>query len=417
MLKPGFQHPARNRGLFFGVYVLIAVYFFMIRLTPLAESAMLDELRSKGISAGGFAIFPNLNLGYLNDSNIYSEEQNPTGDSITKISPNLLIQTNWSRHRLYMQGGGDMYSYQLNPTENHTDVNASAGGKLDITRQTSFLLNYMMNQLSEDRGSPDDAKGIKPTKYSLNSINLFIDRKGGILSIAIDGGIKTLIYDDTETSTGIIDNADRNRTENAASVELGFQFHPGFHFVIKNGINQRIYATEKDDNGYNRHSTGNDVSAGLRFDFGGPLSTELLFGQWTQIYEDTRFPKTTGASYAGILSWSPTRLTAINSILKRTVEETTLDKSSGIFTSSLSIEIQHSLFRSVVINLGMAGSVMEFQQTDRVDNITTPQFGLRYLAYRYFHLSLDYAQKSRISTEKGAGYEKAEVKFSIVGRI
>jgi len=389
----------------------------MIRVTPLAESAMLDELRTKGISAGGFAIFPNLKLGYLTDSNIYSEEQNPTGDSITKISPSLLFQTNWSRHRLYLQGGGDMFSYQQNPAENHTDVNASTGVKLDITSQTSFLTNYMMNQLSEDRGSPDDAKGKRPTKYGLNAIDLLIERKGGILSIGIDGGVKTFIYEDTETSAGIIDNADRDRTENTASVKLGFQFHPGFHFVIKNGINQRIYATEKDDNGYNRHSTGNDISAGMRFDFGGPLSTELLFGQWTQIYEDTRFPKTTGVSYSGILSWSPTRLTAINSILKRTVEETTLDKSSGIFTSNLSLEIQHSILRTVVFNLGIAGSVMEFQQTGRVDNLTIPEIGIRYLTNRYLHLKLGYAQKSKVSTEKGAGFEKAEVKFSIIGRI
>ena len=414
----GFRISVRKTALLKnGVFVLLVVYLFMVRFSGLAESAMLDELRSKGISAGGLNIFPNLKLGYYTDSNIYSEEKVPTSDSVTQIEPSLLIQTNWSRHRFYIQGGGELYSYQDHSNENHTDIKMMAGGKLDITKKTSLQINRGMNVLFEDRGSPDDAKGISPTRYNLNTVNLLLDRKGGVLFIVIDGGIKTFLYDDTTTSTGVINNDDRDRTENNVSLKLGFQFHPGFQLVVKGGFNQRLYATLVDDNGFNRHSTGNDISTGLKFDFGGPLVAELLLGQWSQIYDDVKFGQTNGFSYSGVLSWSPTRLTSINSILKRTVEETTLNGSSGVFSSNFNFEIQHALLRSVVINLGFAGGVMEFQKTGRVDNITSPEIGIRYLANRYLHIKLGYSQKKKVSTDTGSGFDRSETKFAVVGRI
>ena len=113
----------------------------------------------KGLPAGGFRLFPILQLGADYDDNVYRTQAATYGDYYFLESPGFVLQSQWDRHELDLFGVVRTYQYASLTHENHTDVSAGGNGRLDILRGVDFKAGGSFNIHHEQRTSPDQPGG------------------------------------------------------------------------------------------------------------------------------------------------------------------------------------------------------------------------------------------------------------------
>ena len=101
---------------------------------PEHASAIDQPLRqSHGLHAGGFVVFPRLDIRERYDDNIFATENDRASDFATLISPSISVESTWSRHGLGLQAFGVFTRFAEHGTEDSEQGGANLTGRLDIT--------------------------------------------------------------------------------------------------------------------------------------------------------------------------------------------------------------------------------------------------------------------------------------------
>jgi hypothetical protein len=401
------------RGLQIGVVAL----FFLGLSNVHASSGVFDTLNPNGIRLGGFNLFPILTGGYRMDDNIYASETDVVSDTTMVVKTGVALRSNWRRHNFYLSGGGSKGRFTENTNEDYDDYNLSLGGKIGILRGIDLFINGSHNILHEDRGSPDEVNGIRPTNYTFSTAGTRFSHAIGRMSATVGGRLQDFKYEDTPTTGTPVNNSDRDRVQYVESLKLAYELSPGYEAVIRTNFNQRNYAEKTDDNGEERNSTGQEILGGIGLKLGAPFKAELLAGYTTQDYADVNLSDISDMSYGIKLIWKPTRLTTVRSNMVRTVEETTSQGSSSIFTSTFSLGVRHALMRSLSIGFDLSRGDLEYKGTTRIDTNTTVSAGIIYKTNRYIHIVADYKLRMRGSNITGMNYSRGQATISLGGHI
>ena len=401
------------RGLQIGLFA----FTFMVVSNADASSGVIDSLNPNGLRLGGFNLFPILTGGYRMDDNIYASETALVSDTTQVVRTGLGLISNWSRHSLYINGGGSVGRFAENRNEDYDDYNLALGGNIGILKGMNLSVNGGHNILHEDRGSPDEANGIRPTNYTLSTASLNLSHAIGRLSATVGGTLHDFKYEDTPTTGTTVNNSDRARAQYIEMLKLAYELSPGYEVVLKTSLNQRNYNEAVDDNGEERNSTGQEILGGVDLNFGDPFKAELLAGYATQDYLDANLGDVSDISYGMRLTWMPTRLTTVRSNMVRSVEETTSQGSSSIFTSMFSLGVRHALMRSLSVGFDIGRGNLEYQGTTRIDTNTTVATGIIYKTNRYLHVVADYNIKMRSSNITGMDYSRSQATISLGGHI
>jgi hypothetical protein len=395
----------------------IIALFFLGLPNVHASSGVIDTLNPNGIRLGGFNLFPILTGGYRMDDNIYASEEDAVSDSTMVVKTGLALRSNWRRHNFYLTGGGVIGRFTENTNEDYDDYNLSLGGKVGILRGIDLFINGSHNILHEGRGSPNEVYGIKPTNYTLSTAGMSFSHAVGRLSATVGGTLQDFKYEDTPTTGTPVTNGDRDRGQYVESLKLAYELSPGYEAVLKTSFNQRNYLEKTDDNGEERNSTGQEVLGGLDLKLGAPFKAELLAGYTTQDYVGANLFDVSDMSYGMSLIWNPTRLTTVRSNMLRTIEETTSQGSSSIFTSTFSLGVRHALMRSVSLGIDLSRGNLEYKGTTRIDTNTTVAAGVIYKTSRYIHIVAGYKIRMRSSNITGRNYSRGQATISLGGHI
>src|SRR6204780_4333338 len=79
-----------------------------------------------GIQAGSFLILPSLDLQEWWDSNVFAVPTRPSSDTVTAISPQLSVASDWNNHALNLFVGDQSLFYNKHTTENTNNVTGAA---------------------------------------------------------------------------------------------------------------------------------------------------------------------------------------------------------------------------------------------------------------------------------------------------
>ena len=140
---------------------------------PPGQSALQQSvvLRSRpdydplGIHAGGFLIYPKLELGERYDDNIRATQHNRLDDFATTIAPSVAVESTWSRHALGLQAFGVFEEFADHSSENTSEYGVNLTGRLDMTEQ-DFLSGFSSySHQVQPRSEPDDTGNRKPSAF------------------------------------------------------------------------------------------------------------------------------------------------------------------------------------------------------------------------------------------------------------
>lgn len=383
----------------------------LTQTSPQRGDTVLERFRPDysplGLGQGGMVLFPSLVVSEQYDDNILASDNGARDDFVTTIEPQLKVRSQWSSHQLDLEAGARVERYVSETNEDAEAYKVGGSARIDITKDTRFDLAANFQADQENRNSPDDAGGIKPTDYTFASSRVGFANRWNRLSLSLEGGGDIFDYDD---STGVggaqIDGDDRDRKKYRGTVRIGYEIQPEYEVFVRGGYNKIVYDEGLDSSGFNRDSDGFEVTAGARIDITGVLFGDIFAGYRRQSYDDARLEDFGAPTFGGGLTWNVTRLTTVKASIERDVVETTQVDSPGYFKTAYTASIDHELLRNLIIGGESSLIINEYKGNGRDDEEYKASLYVRYLMHRHLYLSARYSYERRDSNAVGADYDK-----------
>lgn len=384
------------------------------------------DFSAPGARSGSFLFFPTIDASAAYDSNIFAQRgPGEIDDLVFNLKPGFSLSSDWNNHALTFFANADVSWYVDNDRENFEDFNVGLTGRYDISRGTSFNYHASFADDHEDRGAPDDPGApAQQTDFTRAIAGVGFVRDAALVSLAIDGQIERLEYDDTlqfdrtgGISADVINNDDRTRDRISGNVRLGYEIDENYEAFIRFSANRVEYDNSKADGGPQRNSDGYEIVAGAAFDITGKTQGEVFGGYVAQNYDSDTLAEDGDISdftFGASLLWNPTGLTSIRGTASRTVTETivgetvngVIEPAASILGSLFDLQIEHELQRNVLLKGSATYTLQEFQGTAREDDLINASLGARYLFNRNLSLDASYQFSYRDTSERGLDFKR-----------
>lgn len=361
------------------------------------------ELEPLGMRLGGFLLYPALAVSESYNDNIFATDGGETDDFITSIVPTVSLKSNWNNHALNLGAGANIGRYKDNSHEDYEDFILKVDGRLDITRRSNFsgAINY--SRRHEERSSPDDVGGAKPSEYDIFAARLGFFQRFNRLSVRLKGDYRQFDFDDAI-------NKDRNRSEYDLSVRAGYEIVPQYEAFVRATYYLREYQDGSDDSGFDRDSDGYEAVVGTVIDFSGVTFGDLFVGYRSQVSDDPALNDVEGITFGAGITWNVGKLTTAKFKVTRIVYETTVtegaDGAAGAFKTSFGATVDHELLRNLLIGGGLDWSRNEFEGVSREDDELAANIYGKYFLNRNLYLSLNYRYRERDSNTSSEDFDR-----------
>ena len=370
---------------------------------------------SVGIRAGGFLIFPSMEVDASNNDNIYKEDQGENSDRVFSLRPRIFGASQWSNHELNFDAGVDSRSFSRESREDALNWFAGVEGRLDVARDFHFRAAVNARRLHEDRGDPNSPRAAKrPVSRNLLSAEVGAFRRMNRLNLQFEGKFADVAYDnatDARTGMRVVQN-DRNRKEAEIGARIGWEITPGYEAFVRAKHYARRYTRLQ--KGFDRDSDGSEFVAGAALDLGSVFSGELFLGYREQEFEDFRLPSAEGLSFGASLTWNPTALTTVWGMAEHSVDESTLRQASGYLATSFRVGVDHELRRNLLVGAELGVADNRYEGIARVDDILSGRVSGTWFINRSLRANFGYRFQRRDSTVIRDDYDENVFFFSVL---
>lgn len=368
---------------------------------------------AKGIAVGPFTVDATADAGELFSDNIYVTKNSKQSDWITTIGSNLTASLVDGSNELNLRGGANVGRYARFSKEDYDDYYVGGDGRLRIDTVTSLFAGARYDWTHESRESPDAVNGITPTAYRTGDYYAGLLRSFVDFVLRVGATATTYSFDNVASTSGMIDNTDRNRTQYEAGARLSYRYSRDLLPFLQAYWDSRDYDRSIDDFGYRRSSDGYRIAAGVSGSVLPSLTGEVYAGVIGQHYDDTRLHSLTEPDFGLRLKWQPTALTNVTGFIDRTIEETDLVGASGYIRTAIGAALSQEVRPDLYANAHFYYSENAYQNVDRVDDVSDAGLGIKYFLARNVYLAMDYAFLHRVSNTAPADFYENRIWFRL----
>ncbi len=388
--------------------------------TPYAETVKSrdrPELDPLGMPAGGFRLYPSVEVTENYVDNIFAENTDEADDLITILKPEVTARSNWNRHALNFRAGSSIGRYADNSDEDYEDYQLGVNGEIEIQRSSHLFLAVRYARHHIERDSPNDDNGLEPTIFDVASASAAFDYRINRVTVRLETGVEQRDYDDVNGISGEINNDDRDRDIVSGAVRLSYELYPHNSAFIRLSAAQTAYDERLDDNGVNRSSEAYQVDIGSDFRFSGILFGAFFIGALNRDFDSSSLDSIEAVSAGGVLTWVPTGLTTVNLTLYRETRETIVGTSSGILSTRAGLEVDHELLRNLLLSADARVQRDDFKGNAREDDYLGFGLAATYMMNRHLYLSLAYDYEDRESNIAGGVEDFKENRIAVTLRL
>ena len=380
------------------------------RLLPLGVG---DAYSPLGIRGGSLVFFPAVELSTAYASNPQGIPQGG-GSPYFVVAPELLVQSDWSRHALTASITGSYTDYtngSFVPSINRPYLNSKIDGRIDVTRDTQIVLENRVLVSTDNPGSPNLPAGLAslPIDTTLGG-TLGIVQNFNRLIVSLKGTFDRVQYQNSTLTDGeTASNADRDLNQYAGIARVGFDLDAGVKPFVEVQQDSRVYDQQFDSGGQQRSSIGTSVKAGATVDLFGSLSGAMAVGYLDRTYQDPSLPKVSGLIADGLLIWQATALTTAKLTAASLVSESTIPGVSGELSRDVAVEVDHAFRRWLIGTLQVGYGQDHYVGEGRLDNRYFASVGMIYKLNRDIWLKTEVRQNWLESNFSGASYQSTSV--------
>lgn len=356
-------------------------------------------MEAPGLPLGGFTLNPSLGVAGIYDDNVLATETDAKSDGLIRISPQLLLQSNWPVNSLNVRLAAQAERYFDLKTENGTDLDAGTDGKLGISRDTEIRFVARWQRQRESRRSQDVfALTEKPVRFSTTSFGIALTHDMSRIRLAGEASVQRFDYEDARLQGGAsIDQDFRDSDLLRLRGRVAYAQSPALSWFGQFTYEQRDYRIARTGIP-RRNSDGYEVLGGVVFEPAALMRGEVGVGYLTRNYDSPVFGDFSGLAMNAKVELFPSQLTTVTVEAKREANDAGIPQSSGYVTTGGEITVDHELLRSLILTASASYERDRFNGIDRhdkrwaargvVDYRMNPNISLR-LSYDHLDLSSD----------------------------
>ncbi len=356
-----------------------------------------------GINVGGFRLLPSVTASVEATDNYLATNTNKRSDVYLTVRPEVLLRSNWSRHRLEARAFVSPSVHANLSQENVTQFGTGASGVFDASRDTSFRANLGAARFAESRSSFGAFRGnTEPVQYDQFRGGLGVSHTIADLTVTatVDGERRN--YDDIRQNGAVIIDQD---FRDVRTVSVGGTAR----YALRNGIGligSAQYDRARfdfrpgkpgfiDGTTLNRNSSGFSLLGGVTLELTSLVFGTVQLGYRKRNYVDPRLARSSGLSYSADVLWNITQLTSLRFRAAQTYEDTSAFQLAGNTRNDFRISADHELYRYVLISADAGFSKFSPDGPGIGGREYTAGIGGRYLINRRFSLTagLRYAKR------------------------
>jgi len=371
------------------------------------EKATDQPLREpRGVHAGGFMVYPRIEIQEKYEDNIFATKNDRASDLITVITPSISIESTWSRHGLGLQAFGQFSHFAEHGTEDSEQGGVSLTGRVDITGDDYVSEFLSFSREAQDRSETDDTGSRHPPIFNRYIAHTRYAHQFNDFEFRLDGQMQRFDY-----IAGF--DFDRDRLEFDIEPRLSYQMSPYLTPFVQVGYLDRNFDAPINRDGVDPDSRTYDATLGMGFALDPALTGEIAAGVFRTDFDDSTLDPVTSPLVEGTLTWDVTRLTTITGAVSRREAVTSTSENSSKIVSAASVRIDHELLRNVLVDGEVRYRNEAFQDSSRVDNRFDVEIGGTYLLNPNASVSLDYRYTNRLSNVDAGDFTENSVLLSV----
>ncbi|NIK45801.1 outer membrane beta-barrel protein [Variibacter gotjawalensis] len=347
-----------------------------------------DPFAPVGIRAGSFTLRPafEATTGYDTQPSRFPGGK---GAWFYTLAPELVANSNWSRHALDADIRGSYIDYNGQPFLNRPNMEARLRGRIDVTRDTTVNIeardllstDYPNSpDLNPDPNVPSPALSRLPIRNTIGG-DLGVVQRFNRFEVGLKGSIDRTTWQDSEFSNGTTaSNESRNYNQYGVALRAAYELTPGVKPFAEIAYDKRVRDIEIDPFGFRRSSDGVTGKIGTTFEISRKLTGEVSIGYITRTYKDANLPELRGVIADASLIWSATGLTTVRLTARSTADESAVDGVAGVLRRDYGIQVDHAFRRWLIGTARFGYGEDDYIGQFPLNNTLVTRFDKRYLA-------------------------------------
>ncbi len=309
-----------------------------------------------GIASGGLTLFPSASTAIGYDTNPRRSGTAGGGSVFNRTALGLRLEGDFGDVRLNGNATGSFDYFIDEPTANRPSANGVFTIERDIGVDTTIEGGLRAALTTESTTSVNlPATTTEEAWRASAGATLGVTQRFGRSSVRLRGLIdREQYFDATLASGATASQEDRNATQFGVSLRGAYETSPGFQPFVEVSADRRLFDDRIDRAGFRRNSTGGEARAGFAFDIDTVVKGEISAGYGLRYYDDSRLDTFGGFVLGGTLTFAATPLTSFTLGAETTIDDTTLTSSSGAFSRTVSLGIEHDLLRNLQLSAALA---------------------------------------------------------------
>lgn len=364
---------------------------------PQTNVAVLDRARpdfdARGIRAGGFLVRPRIDLGVETTDNVFATERDEVDDVVYGARAQVDVDSQWSRHGLRLSAGADTVKYQDISSEDRTNYNISADGRLDVRRDAYVGVRASYEDYKEARTAIDArVAALEPTTIKVGRAAVY--GAMALNRVRLLGSVERVdlkAEDVPVVGGGTLVQSTRDRKETYGTLRAEYALSPDTRLFAEAIANKREYDRRPASPAANRDSTGQTYLVGASTSLTRVISGEAAIGYFRQDYDSPVVGAVDGLGVRGRVQWFPTQLTTVTLTAARQAQETDLSLVGSAVSTNAGVQVDHELRRNVILTGRVASGKYDFRGFDREDERLEAGAAATYLVNRNASVAATYS--------------------------
>jgi hypothetical protein len=363
-----------------------------------------------GIHAGGFTIYPKLDVETDYIDNVFAAATGEKSDVTFSINPVITAQSNWGRHSLSLQASVDQTEFSHYASEDTTAWYVRADGRIDVHGQSYINFGADVQHQYEPRGN---AVSIGNTAHpvSYDTEGLYVRGVYGEdrIRASFDGAFRNIAYDNVAVLTqvpggvfaGIAQESLRNLYSYGGAGRIDYALTPDEAVFAKVTVTSSDYlhgtmnvsaATDR------RDAVEVQALTGATFDITALTRGEVGVGYVDHDYQSRFYRALSGFSLAAKVDYFPSQLVTLSMVAARQVRDAAFSNASGFFANTIAVEADYELRRNIIVSAATGYEYDQFAGINRNDNVWNLQGQARYFLTRNIGIGATLSYADRQST-------------------
>jgi hypothetical protein len=368
-----------------------------------------------GVRIGSFIVFPEVELGLADFSNVFHTSGGVQRDVALELRPAVRAISNWRVHALELRATGTASFHDEFSSEDDRAGLLEARGRLDIMRRTNIEALASWERTQEGRGSINEpAAAVERTDIDMLRGAVSFNHRFNRLSVQLRGSVADFDYAPVRLAAGsTASNDDRDYTQREAAARAGWLLKPGFSVFAEASINERDHKVAASD-GLLRNSSGERHKVGVAFgNTGTILRGEASIGYGHQDFDAPGLRDIQGLIVDANIGWRLSALASLLLTVRSDVAETVVGGSGGALSRSAGAELRHAFTRRLIGSAGARVTWQDYAGLSLTEREIVTLLSLEYhisrelmLFGRYQHIEFDASDHAR-------NYNADEFRFGV----